>query len=383
MSALLLLAHAWAGEVHFGPKGLVVSEGEVHELSLGLSFQPRLTTTLSGDPEATDEEARSDEGLRIRRMLLTAQGHVTEDIDFRFRVNFANQLTLTDGDGKSQQVLKPVLDDAQIVYKVARPLGVAFGQWKVPFSLSQAMSDTSLLFPDRPIALDGFRYGDLKVEGFSWGRDAGVAALTRLAEGKVELGGGAFQGDGANAWPGDEGLLYAGRLAVAPLGEMKLDEVDQQRGPARFALGLSAAHNSHPVYDDAGAAQDPDRQRRLGAELRLSARGLSVQAEGFTGRVEVEGAEPVESLGAYAQVGYCLEGGLAPGLRWTQLDPAREAEGDRLTQWEGVLNWYLPNGEGGTLGHKAQLQLAWTTTTLQEADHPLSHQIQLASHLGF
>lgn len=356
-------------------------------LTLGLSVQPRATVTLSGDPEAPETEAVSDAGLRIRRMLLTAGGTLYGRLDYRFRVDAARAFSFTDGDGARQQASRALLDDAQIALRLGDGLRLAAGQWKVPFTLSQSLSDTALLFPDRPLPLDGARYGDLELSGFSWSRDAGAALLGDLADQKVDLAIGAFNGDGANVWPpSDASPLLVARLAVSPLGAMKLDEVDSARGGPRLSVGLGGTLERTPVFDASGSRDGADQDWRAGVDLRFSVAGLSLSGEALFGqRSPADGADPTRRLGAYAQVGYHLPVGLAPGLRWARLDPSIEAEGDGLTHIEGVLNAYLPDPRdaGESLGHKAQLQLALTTALQDGLDHPLYHQVQLASAVSF
>ncbi|MCK6504925.1 OprO/OprP family phosphate-selective porin [Myxococcota bacterium] len=207
MSTVLLfpLLLSWAAQAEDAP------------LKLGLSFQPRLSATLDGSPDQSDQAAVTDAGLRVRRMLVTANGTVAQRIDYRFRANLANAFSFTDGDGKAQQGSKPVLDDAQVVFRVVDAFQISAGQWKVPFTVSQAMGDTSLLLPDRPIVLDGFKAGDLEVDGFTWSRDAGVAVLGQVSGKRLEYAIGAFNGDGQNTWPPtDEAPLVAGRPGARP-----------------------------------------------------------------------------------------------------------------------------------------------------------------------
>lgn len=362
------------------------AQAEDAPITFGLSFQPRVTASISADPEATDQTAVTDAGLRVRRMLVTANGTVAERIDYRFRANLANAFSFNDGDGKAQQGTRPVLDDAQVVFRVVDAFQVSAGQWKVPFTVSQAMGDTSLLLPDRPIVLDGFRAGDLKVDGFSWSRDAGVAVQGQVAGKRLEYAVGAFNGDGQNTWPPtDDAPLFAGRVQVAPLGELKYDEVDLKRGEPRLAIGLSGAREAPAMFTDEGARDGASSDLRAGGDVRLTVKGLSVQAEGLVGRTQVDGVdEALARTGIYAQVGYCLAVGLAPGLRWSRLDPSTETEDDAVSQVEGVLNWFLPDPrtEGANLGHKGQLQLHWATTLQEGLDHPLGHQIQLAAAVG-
>jgi hypothetical protein len=351
------------------PKGFTITDASgKNSLTLGLSFQPRFTTTLNGDPEASPEEAFSDTGFRIRRMLFTANGSVAGFLDYKFRINTASS----------------VLDDAQVVARLADPFNLSFGQWKVPFTASQMMSDTTLLFPDRPLPIDGFKYGDVKLTGFSWSRDAGAAVLGTAAEKKLEYQLGVFNGDGSNVWPAEPGFLYTARLQLSPLGEFKYDEVDFERGKPRLALGLGAAAHTIPSWTDSGDPAGTTLDLRTGGELRFAVAGLSINGEVLYGTVQpADSADPTRSLGVYGQLGYYLPIGIAPGIRFARMDPSLDTEEDGLSQVEGVLSWYLPDRNGGNLAHKAQLQLGWITSLQDGLDHPLSHQAQLAMALTY
>lgn len=353
----------------------------------GLSLQPRYTATLSGDPDAADADQLSDAGFRIRRALFLANGTVGGRFDYRFRIDAAKLLSFNDGDGKGQLAQKPILDDAQISTKIADPLQIAVGQWKVPFTASQLASDTTILFIDRPLPIDGAKYGDLKLTGFSWSREAGAAALGSFADKRVETQVGVFNGDGANVWPTtDPAPLLVGRLSLAPLGELKYDEVDFAHGAARFAVGLGATLERTPAFDDQGARDGATQDLRAGADLRFAASGLTINGEILYGLLSpADGSDPTRSLGAYGQIGYYLPVGLAPGVRWSRLDPSLDAKDDGLTQLEAVVSAFAPdpNKPGETLGHKAKIQVGWTTALQDGLDHPLYHQVQVATVLGF
>lgn len=385
----LLVSFAAAGEpisLAFGPRGLTASDASGdNSVAFGLSFQPRVTATVDPDPAAADTDRVADAGLRMRRMLFTAGGKLGGRIEYRFRVNVAGSLSFTDGADKAQVAGRAVLDDAQVIYKIAEPLQIAVGQWKVPFTATQMISDTALLFPDRALAVDGFRFGGTRVDGFSWSRDAGVAVQGNDAKKFVEYSVGAFNGDGQNVFPGDDGPLLVARVQVAPLGEMKLDEVDLAGGPPRLALAVGATHNIHPTFDDEGVEGDAERITRFGGELRFTAAGFSAQAEGLGGLAHASGADTdVASLGAYAQAGWVGAAGVGPGVRWSIVDPDLDTADDAYTQLEGVVTWFLPDpgSPGHPLGHKAKLMVSWATTLKEGDDEPVAHQAQLAAVVG-
>jgi hypothetical protein len=96
----------------------------------------------------------------------------------------------------------------------------------------------------------------------------------------------------------------------------------------------------------------------------------------------------LKSRGYYAQVGYYLPMGLAPGLRYAALDPNTDsaAKDDTLTTLEAGLSYFLPDSggkPGDNLGHKGKLQAIWTQGKLEGADDPLFNQFTLASVVGF
>lgn len=386
MLFLHLMSHALAadpGTANFTNKGFTIADASgKNTMNLGVTLQPRLTFTMNGDPDATDADAMSDAGLRVRRALFTANGQVAGFIDYRFRVDAAKTLTFNDADGKSQLAAKAILDDAQLVFKIADPFQISVGQWKLPFITQQVTSDAFLLFPERAVTSDGVKYGDVKVAGYSYSRDAGVAVQGAVADKRFEYAGGVFNGDGTNVWPQDDGLLYLARVAVAPLGEFKYDEVDLERGKPRLGVGAGVTYNVHPQYDDEGAASDPLNDMRASADLRFAASGFSVNAEGVLGSIST-GDTAVKSMGFYAQAGYCLPAGVAPGVRFAQLDPDTETTDDGVSQIDGVLNWFLPDPteKGKNLGHRAQIQAAWSTGLAESLDHPLFHTFTLQTSL--
>jgi len=227
------------------------------------------------------------------------------------------------------------------------------------------------------------------VSGYGWSRDVGANVQGTVADKKFEYQVGVFNGDGSNAWPTtDDGMLYAARVAVNPLGEFKYDEVDLDRGKPKLAVGLDFSMNNHPSFDDNGDKSDTATDMRYGGELRFMAAGLSVNGELLLGSVSAgDGSDPATSMGFYAQAGYMTPIGIAPGVRYSQVDPDSSSDGkdDAVSQIEGVVNYYLPDPakKGGNLGHKAQLQAAWQTTLLQGADHPVANSLILAANLGF
>lgn len=379
------------GSAGLTKKGFNITDASgKNDLNIGMSLQPRFQYTLAGDPDATDADHVIEQGFRIRRALFTVNGTLAGKIDYRFRIDAARGFGFSDGAGGSQQATKPLLDDAQIIYKFAPYAELAAGQYKVPFTAENVTSDTNLLLAERALPVDGLKVGALKVGGYSYSRDVGAHLQGTVAEKKVEYQAGVFNGDGANVWPPDDGSMLLARVAVAPLGEFKYDEVDFTRGKPRLSVGGAFTQNAHPVFDTAGKADGKDKDSRYGAELRFAAAGLTVNGELLMGNYTSadDAIDPLKSRGYYAQVGYCLPMGLAPGLRYAALDPNTDsaAKDDTLTTLEAGLSYFLPDSggkPGDNLGHKGKLQAIWTQGKLEGADDPLFNQFTLASVVGF
>jgi Phosphate-selective porin O and P len=375
-----------AGTVGFGPKGFAISDASGNNfVNFGLNLQPRMSATFNGDPEATDAELLSDTGFRIRRALFLMNGTLAGRVDYRFRFDAAKTVEVLDTGGKATAAAKAILDDAQVIFRIATPFEIAMGQWKVPFTASQVTSDFNMLFPERAMPVEGFKYGDVKVSGFGWSREAGVAVLGSMAEKKLDYQLGIFNGNGTNVWPPpDSGPLVVLRLHAAPLGELKYDEADMEHGKFRVALGTGAAVNFTPAYKDNGSKIGDTRDLRINTELRVAVSGFTMQSELIYGQIfAAEGDNPAPSLGTYAQIGYVIPVGVAPAFRWSRLDPSLEDDGDGLTQLEGAVSWYLPGAKKTHLGHKVKLIGAWATTLMDEADHPVNHTAMLSGVISF
>lgn len=391
LAALAVPLSARAAEpapaVAFGPKGVGLADASgKNTLTFGLRLQPRFVATLDGDPTAPDADAVSDVGFRLRRALLLAEGSVAGRLRFRLRVDAARAQRVVDGDGRDRLLARPVLDDAQAVYVVAEPLEIAVGQFKVAYTAQEAISDTALAFPERALPGEGLTAGDVDVDGFSRARDVGVQVQGRAAGRRLEWQVGAFNGDGANAWPpADTGGLYAARVQVAPLGELAYDELDLARGKPRVALGVSGNVDHHPRFDAAGAADGSEDDVRVGGELRFAAAGFAMNAEGYWGTARAPDVDPTERLGGYAQASYLLPVGVAPAVRVAALDPDRAASGDAVRTVEAAVNVLLPDPArpGATLGHNAKVQAAWQTAWREGASDPVVHQGTVGAVLGF
>ncbi|MFH1464381.1 MAG: porin [Pseudomonadota bacterium] len=390
LACLLLLAlpHARAAEgdpsISFTDSGLKLAVPERNaSLALDLLAQPQAVATLSGDPDATDADRWSGSGLRMRRMLLLASGDISKRVSYKFRINVASTQTFTDADGKSRMVSKPTLDDGYMDIKLAGPVKITVGHFKVPWSAQWQTGVTRQAFWERPLATEGLSYGDVKLTGPTPGRDTGAMVHAEHLDKRLDWSLGVFEGEGGMAWPAtDMGLLYAARVSFAPLGAYKLDEYHISRGDPRLGLGLSAYRNDAPTYGDAGAYRGTVRSDSFGAELRFAAEGIQVAGEYFRGLAldaEQDMADGAWSQSWYAMATYVpAKLPLYPGVRVSGLDPSTEAEDDALLQAHASLSWCLPTPQGYAgkeWGERHRLQVQYGLTQGQGAEHPLAHEV--------
>ena len=182
-------------------------------------------------------------------------------------------------------------------YRLQAVLGsttINVGQMRVPFSYNWAINESRLVFPERSIATEQFRYD----------YDIGVSLETPVYHDRVSLIVGGFNGGGSVLGHNDNlDPMLAVRLearsrdgAGAPRAEGAADE----RAPAALVVGASVLANYVPappsygylsgtpqaprqlVLDSNGDGL-PDGITTLDAELdvKLTRRGFSLEAEGY------------------------------------------------------------------------------------------------------
>jgi hypothetical protein len=132
------------------------------------------------------------------------------------------------------------------------------GEFKVPYSRQQLISSGKLDFVDRAptdtVFAPSFAYGVM-----FWGRRGGEK------DDLIEYSAGVFDGssdtgvvEGANINNNDDGMMYAGRVAINPFGELPYSEGDLRPCPERdkflMAIGFNAWYhqdnNRSPTLDN-------------------------------------------------------------------------------------------------------------------------------------
>jgi hypothetical protein len=225
----------------------------------------------------------------------------------------------------------------------SRSIAIRVGQMRVPFSASWLVPDQALIFPERSVATDAFRYD----------YDLGLLLILRprRLDGRLVVMAGAFNGAGKNVAANDNvdpALLL--RVAGTPLGlPPDAGEADLAvTTPPSLTIGGSAILDYVPVPDAYGyvsgfplsprpiTVRDADMNRRpdgvrvvqLEVDVDVRWRGFAAQGEAYlrnetwfeTGEVQPVGSRftPKRRFrGGYGQISYRLPWlPLVPSARW-------------------------------------------------------------------
>ncbi len=378
-------------------KGLTFEVGK-SKMNFDVFFQPRFTYQQSGDPDVHAPATWDGTGFQVRRMLFLANGHLTPRLEYTFRVNFAgtkDALTSFSQDGdviafSTATFATPGLDDARLNYKVADAFQVAFGRFKVPYSGHWLVSVYDLAFPEVSPVINGIATGGLKMDGFGYRRDTGLAITGNALERRVDWAVGVFSGDGGSTAglvfpPADDGYLYTARLAVAPLGEFKMVDLDTKHGRPRLGLGVNAGFDDNPVYGHDRRLATSRTNAHLGGEVRFATSGLNLQAEVHLGRT-LGDDDAAKASGFLVQGTYVIpDPALVPGLRFSRMDPDAETDDDGYSMAEATLAWLLPEPgakKARDRTNRRKVQIAYALAQADGADTPAFHQVTLAAQVG-
>jgi hypothetical protein len=340
-------------------------------LRVGGYFQPSFEYSADTDYNEDDFD-----GFAFRNARFTSTGdfNVYRDLDAGARV----ELDFAEG-GLS------VLDLSVSFSWRGGLFAIDAGQFKTPFSLLELTSESTAQFP---LA----RSGEVSIRRLLLGRDRGLQARSgmRIGDQFLELRAGVFNGQGANALKNfNSEFLYAGRAEYHPVGLVTDGEADLENSDFGIAAGFSATwtpSNGNNIFglDSVGA-----EQLRLGGDVRVKVRGLSLRGEFLNAVTRREGEDggDFRSYAMYVQAGYVLPFDMWPRFevvgRWSRIDlddtqdgyqilganPSTGEPGDYRIfadfdrtlhqRWEFGLNAYL-------LDHRAKIGVLYRMTDLLE-----------------
>jgi hypothetical protein len=191
----------------------------------------------------------------------------------------------------------------------ARPwYNLKAGEFKIPYSRHQMTSSGRLEFVDRaitdPAFAPSFSYGAMV-----WGTFGGEKHdLFEYYAGVFDGPGGIGNVEGANINNNDDGLLYAGRVAVNPFGAMAYAESDLRACPERdgFLMALGANAYYHQDNNRSATLRNFD-DWGVGADLAMAWRGLFFLGEmHYRNDQQPNANDALDVFGWMAQLGYMV-----------------------------------------------------------------------------
>lgn len=235
-----------------------------------------------------DEFELIDNTFRMRRVRMSLEGKLIENLSYKIQGDFVNS---------------PMLVDAYLKYKFNDALSIQAGQFKIPFTIESLIN---------PVNLEIFDYGeeikmlcgynDVSKTG-KLGRDIGVMASGKLFKTEdndgesfniIEYQIGIFNGNGVNNTDNNNRKDIAGRLDIHPM--------------VKDLTLTGSIYNGKYSYDT--IRKGPRNRWSAGAQYKN--KRITVRAEyigGETGYVDYDEIEKhvdktFESTGYYAVAGY-------------------------------------------------------------------------------
>lgn len=298
MLLTLTLFAAHAATVYTGSNTASNAAFDEVKVDLGGFVQPRFTLEQQDESVGHPGEL----GFAVRRARLETGASFT-----RSGRGLAMGLSL-------EMMPDARLQDAWAELRLAQPLSLRVGQFKSPSTRWMLISSTSTLLQDAPA-----------IEDMAPKREIGAQLGGSLGEHHLDWGFGAFNGEKTNREANvDRNLLYAGRVAVSPLGSSsKVVDVlpsdwsllgdqapaDTRNPQATFTLGARGFRN---LLGSEGTAEGV---WGLGVELFAHYRWVNLQGEWMTGQTDWQDT----AIADYAMGGFYGQLALFPPMvPWAQ-----------------------------------------------------------------
>lgn len=323
----------------------VTAPGDTAELNIRGRIQTQAAVETNA-PDKNGERPAPDTDFLVRRLRLLFQGHVASHaLRYYFQFGFSNR-------DQEPDLLTP-LRDAYVQWEPLRDVNVRAGQQKVPFSRERVTSSSALAMVDR---------SNVNAE-LSLDRDVGIQAMSQDLFGLghvLRYHAGVFGGDGRNRTAGQFGLMWVGRLEVAPFGQFDDLVESDLSGSAkpRLAMGFAAAYNARTkrvrsTIGDTFKYGTADYRHGV-ADLTFKMSGLSLMTEVLfrqadqvvVGRgVDSAGKAVVETSrsawGYFVQAGYHVTNPFEVTLRYGDVQPLDGSGLFRDREVGGGLSYYF------------------------------------------
>ncbi len=234
--------------------------------------------------EFQDERTGGANGFRVANFRVSLGGNLDRGFGYFFQTNLVQS--------------RPILD-AALRYRTG---GVTFegGQFKAPFSRELLTGAGRLDFIERSRV----------VATLAPGRQVGLQARGDFAGGAVVYNGGLFNGNGTGAANDDNRLLFAGRLAVWPVGPVA-------GATQRLEVAVNAAYSRDADVTLGSLVSSFAGERLLvGADFRWTGQRTLVAAEFIRASLDPEAGGTVHPAGWHLTLGYEIAARTRLLMRW-------------------------------------------------------------------
>lgn len=355
--------------------------------SMHFKFETRFQTLYEGNYSMNANDYKSE--FMIRRARLKFSGFVYKPaFEYKVEMGFSNRDLQVKG--KDSDYANIILD-AYMRVKLARNLKLRFGQFKMPGNRERVVSSGSLQLVDRSI-----------VNGkFTLDRDAGM-----MLEHKMNVNGMVVKemlsistGEGRNRLSNDDGMMYAGRVELLPMGEFAgkgdyvMSAIYREETP-KLAIGFSTSYNDNAKRGRGQGGNYLYESRDLltiNADMMFKWQGFSAYAE-YGDRMadspittDSEGKE-IEYVyvgrGYNAQAGYMFKNNWEIAGRYSNLQPNEDIAtltNARTDYTLGASRFFV----GHNLKVQADITYSETTPLVSARDASQNMVFRVTTNLNF
>lgn len=211
------------------------------------------------------------DGFDIRRARLSLKGKISKQLRFKLQTELG---------GSCQKLL-----DAELSFDLNPVIKLSAGQFKIPFSQENLMSNTKLATINRSQSVEALTARSKDILGNQGGRDIGFKLSGSFSKvndrPRFNYVFGIFNGSGINTADLNQQKDIAGRVVIHPIKNM--------------AFGGSYYTGQYTLAD---ALNKTEKRERVGAELNYKYSLISFMAEYIKGK-----DSKIEKAGWYVQVG--------------------------------------------------------------------------------
>ena len=315
-------------------KGLTFKSGDAFKLSLGARIQARMDSWEKSDDT---QDGRGYE-FGTRRFQIALKGYAYSPNIFYKYVICSDK----NGTGCAGSTAGLGIEDAYFGYKAGKVLKVTVGQMKIPHTLEEQTSSSSLTFVDR------------SSKHLTFERDHGIKLEATMPNKKFKVIGFLGAGLGGNNARGSSHAdvwdkIYVTRVELTPFGKMKYGQADLKKSD-KMKLRLGASQlwwNGLNVNYTGSAFKEEDGSTALDHAGKLDDRIADIAtAYSKNGKTQLTGVTYLDVTSRTYDAGFKYKG-LSGEFEHTTLtgDESILGNGKESLDWTRIQgNYHITNG---------------------------------------